>query len=180
MTLYQFEYVLNDRDYVAFSIHHMRNSQANKRSILIIRLLILLILFISFLRNFSDYTEHGILIGGVILYVICFMILWFAMKPLSEFILKVQIEMAKKEGKLPYDREITMEFYEDYFIEITKETENKTKYTKIEKIIIGDNAIYIFVSAMQSFIIPFSVFKSEKQRSKFEFFIKNKTKKLCS
>jgi len=99
------------------------------------------------------------------------------MKPLSEFILKVQIEMAKKEGKLPYDREITMEFYEDYFIEITKETENKTKYTKIEKIIIGDNAIYIFVSAMQSFIIPFSVFKSEKQRSKFEFFIKNKTKK---
>jgi len=113
------------------------------------------------------------------LYVIFYVILWIAMKPLTEFILKVQIEMVKKEGKLPYDRDITMEFYKDYFVEITNETENKTNYTKIEKIIIGDNAIYIFVSAMQSYIIPFSVFKSEKQRSKFEFFIKNKTKKLC-
>ena len=175
MIMYKFEYMLEDRDYVAFSIHHMRNSQANKKSLLITRLLILSIFFLVFLRNFLYYAEHSVFVERLIFYVIFSMILCLAMKPLFEFMLKVQIKMAKKEGKLPYDSNIVMEFYEDYFIEITNETESKTKYTKIEKIIFGDKAIYILLSAIQAVIIPYSAFKTERKRHEFESFIKSRT-----
>ena len=66
-----------------------------------------------------------------------------------------------------------MKFGEDWFFEITSETESKSKYSVIDRVIKGNKAVYVFVNDVQLYLIPFSVFDSEQQEE-FIDFIKGK------
>jgi len=89
--------------------------------------------------------------------------------------LKTTIKLKKKDGKLPYGKNVLILFDEDFFYETTNEAEMKIKYSSIEKTAIGNSAIYIFIGAMQAFIIPLSVFETEKQKSAFLAFVNSKS-----
>ena len=80
----------------------------------------------------------------------------------------------KKYGKLPYGKDVTISFGEDSLIEITPETETKVKYTRIENIVGGTFAIYIYISAVQAFVVPVSVFPSIQEQDEFWNFIHDK------
>lgn len=173
--MYQFKYMLNDDDYWEFNKFHLSNAPANKKALLVLRLMVPVILAISSLLSLNNYKNFYELIAQIILFVIFSVAWFFIVKPLTMLIMKLNIKIIKKDGKLPYGKDVLIQFEEDFFIETTNETETKTKYTSIEKIAAGGNrAIYIYISSVQAFIIPFSVFESEKQRDAFLAFINYK------
>ena len=48
--------------------------------------------------------------------------------------MKKSIKKMKRDGRLPYSNEAVLKFDEESIYEITPNTENKTKYSLIEKI----------------------------------------------
>ena len=89
--------------------------------------------------------------------------------------MRVTIKSMQKGGKMPYDSEMRLCFGDDEVLEITKTAESRVKYTSIEKMHMGDTAIYIYISAMQAFIIPISAFESQAQKAEFIAFVRQKT-----
>jgi len=44
-------------------------------------------------------------------------------------------------------------------------------YDNIEKIMIGNDTVYIFINSIQAAIVPFTVFKTEQEKNEFIHFI---------
>jgi len=181
--LYQFEYNLGEKDYLDFNVFHNVKASENgsKKSIIIFFSAILVVFSLLFIRNhgLNVATFIAIVIFMVII-TLFFLLLTFLVKitrlnnTFTVLILKWQIKSIKKTGKLPFGKENTLRFFEDFMMSIEDGTETKMKYTNIEKVAAGDNAIYIYFSAMQAFIIPFSVFSNEQERNEFYAFINQK------
>jgi len=85
-----------------------------------------------------------------------------------------QIYCSRGDGKLPYGRNTLIRFQAEYIFEMTDEAETKLKYKNIEKIIFGKDVIYIYTSAIQAFLIPFSVFETQEKRDEFCAFLNQK------
>ena len=90
------------------------------------------------------------------------------------FLANREIKKLAKYGKLPYGKDNSLRFGEDFFVEIEDEVESKIKYTSIEKIVCSEHTMYIFLSVLSAVILPFSAFKSDAQRSEFLAFINGK------
>jgi hypothetical protein len=85
--------------------------------------------------------------------------------------MKKRIEKMKKEGRLPYSNEAILKFDDEGIYEITPDTENKTKYSLVEKIAETEKAIYIYVSSLQAYILPLTAFSEETEKLRFLEFI---------
>ena len=125
----------------------------------------------------TTYENTAMIFTTILLYTIISVIWFFVVKPLFMLVMKLNIKLIKKDGRLPYGKDVLIQFNEDYFIENTNETESKVKYEIIEKIVCGMYAIYIYISSIQAFIVPFSVFENEEQRNEFLEFVNNKVGK---
>jgi len=169
---YKFEFKITEQDYLDFNKYHMFNAPAMKKQMLPFRLIIpILFVFISFFQfqgfdsDFIRRTTIGI-IGSIA---------WFFISKFT-FIssIKKNIKNMKKDGKLVSNENTTIQFHDDFLIDITGATETKMGYTNLERVAIGDNAVYIYIGAMQAFIVPLSAFESEAQRNEFLEFINSK------
>jgi hypothetical protein len=170
--MHQFKYTLSDNDYFEFNKHHLFNAPANKGGLVAARLMVpaIFVVFLLLSLVFIGF-DVSLFIGQVVGYTIISVAWGFLVKPFYVFTLKKNIKTMKKHGKLPYVQDILICFDEDSVIETTPETETKMKYTKIERIAESNLAIYVYTSAAQAIILPFSVFESEKQRDDFRDFI---------
>lgn len=171
---YQFKYQLNDKDYLSFNKYHVYHSRSNKKVILALRLIIPLIFVTELLLFHKSYQENGTLVITSVIFSILSVIWFLSARSFLMLIMKINITMIKKDGRLPYSKDVQIELEETSFTEITKEAETKVPYTSIEKVGIDNRAIYIYISAIQAFIIPFSIFKDEEQRKGFLTFLKDK------
>ena len=176
--MYKFNYVLTDNDYFEFNRYHMENAPQMKKQITGLRLIapaMLIIMIILSVLN-RDETEDitAFIIGSSFVFVFISIVWFFAAKLLLMFSLKAQIKLMKKDGKLPYGKNVSIEFDETFFIESTEINETKTKYASIEKIAVSNNMIYVYFSAIQAFILPLSVFESNEQKDAFLLFINDK------
>ncbi|MDR0288146.1 MAG: YcxB family protein [Clostridiales bacterium] len=172
--MYQFKYILNDEDYWEFNKFHLLNAPSNKKNIIMIRLFILIFFALAVLVSLKDFDEVSDLLTLIIVYAVIYGILFFAVKPFFLRMAKRQIKNIKKDGKLPYGKDILINFNEDCFIETTSYHETKTKYSVVEKVVTGNTALYIYTSSIQAVIIPFSAFESDEQKNMFVSFINNK------
>jgi len=172
--LYQFKYTLSEKDYMEFNKYHLLNAPSNKRGIIVLRLLLPLIFLVYLLFSFFLFEEHSSLLIEFIIFAVISVIWFFIVKPLLIFNLKLRIKMIKKDGKLPYGKDVLVQFDEDSFIETIHEAESKANYKIIEKIAVGKNAAYIYINAMQAVIVPFSVFETNEQKNEFLAFINKK------
>ena len=174
--LYYFECKIKDKEYYEFSRFHLLKTPEGKGSVFLARLilpalLVLLFLLPDFMRyeNFADMRIY-------IFFCIMVSIAWFfVVKPLLLLSIKINMNLMKKSGK-QYREDLSIQFYDDYFIVPTGSNDSKIKYANVKRIIVGDSAIYIYVTALQAYIIPFSVFESNKLKSLFLTFIKNISK----
>jgi len=173
--MYQFEFKLDDSDYLEYNKYHRFNSPSGKKNLLIMRLLAP-IFYVAFL--ILTYENPIKLIINFFFFAIISVIFFFIAKPIDILFLKLTLKAIKKDGKLPYGNDVLIQFDEDFFVETTNESETKTNYSKIEKIAVGKKAFYIYVNALQAYIIPFSVFKTEQHRDDFLAFINNKTRTI--
>ena len=88
---------------------------------------------------------------------------------------KGAIRNGKKIGKPWYTQSAVMEFYDDYFKELTDEIKTEAKYSRIERVSINkDKAVYIHMNMVMGFIIPMSAFESREQYDSFIAFLETK------
>ncbi len=108
-----------------------------------------------------------------------FSILWIGYnKKMILKSMKNRMIQLKKEGRLPYSNEAILKFDDEKIHEITPNTENVTKYSLVEKIVVTDNAIYIYFSSIQAYILPVTAFSEEMEKLKFLEFINMKVDML--
>ena len=176
--MYQFNYSLTDKDYFDFNKYHMCNAPAMKKMITGLRILLIALLFFSLLSSLRNHSDATSLLALIIVYTAVSVAWFFAVKPYLVFLTKINIKLIKKDGKLPYGKNVLINFEEDFFVEATNDTEIKGKYKSVEKIAVAGDAIYIYISAMQAFILPISVFESTAQKNEFLEFINGKKREL--
>ena len=176
--LYRFETKTTDKDYYEFNKYHTTDSPDVKKSGLIGKLylpIIFLIMFIYYIIRGDDWYSLSF---SLIIFSIISVVWFFSLKPLSLLFLKLHIKFMKKNGKLPYSNFAILEFYDDYFVEITENTKTEIKYDAIFKVRVNEQkAIYIYQNAVLAYIIPFDVFYSSVARDEFLDFIHQKMNK---
>lgn len=177
--MFEFQYVVSEKDYWEFNKYYIRKNKLN----LIAEIIFGAILLSGFLKiviktavkeNYiKDYGMFAFVML-VALTALAFVLMFFAFRGLEVAILKLSILMMKKNGKLPFGKNVYMRFDEDIVTEITELGESKFPYKTLEKVEKGKNAIYVYISQVQAFIIPYTVFSSQKQHDDFIEYIKNK------
>lgn len=172
---YKFECNLDDKDYYEFNKYHFLNSPDMKKSNFIwkisVPIFFLIILLYSILNN---YDKLYILVSIFLFSIASFVWCW-SYKYLTILFLKFYIKLLKKNGKMPYSSNSTVQFFDDYFEEVTTDTKSEIKYTAILRVDISENNnIYIYTNPILAYIIPFSCFKSVEQQEEFLKFIKEK------
>ena len=173
--MFEFKVSLDDVDYLRFNQYHLLNSPIGKKYLMSFRFIVPLICYVVFVIFFIKDSDFQILL--IIMTVIS--ILWVSFSKI--IILKfmtIGIKKMKKEGRLPYSNEAILKFDDEYIHETTPNTENKTKYSLIEKIAVTEKAIYIYFSSVQAYILPVNAFSEEMERLKFLEFINLKAGNL--
>jgi len=162
--MYQFEYLLSENDYYEFSKFHAFNSQSGKRNLLVLRLIIPIFFSVYILLFLiSKDNSNAVLVEGIV--GILFSVIGVF---ISKFIvirsIKAQIRRMRKDGKLPYGVSSSLQVNEEFLIDESDGIETKIKYANIEKVALGDYAIYVYFNAIQAIVLPFSVFQSQEEK----------------
>ena len=173
--MYKFEFIFSDEDYLEFSVFHYESvSFLAKKTLLFLRWVPPAVNLLLILRRLPVENWFAFLFTSYIMAAIAVVYIVHA-RQISRFIceLTVKIGMAatKKDGRLPYDKNVRLEFHEDYIYEVTERTETKINYASIERVIASPKAVYLYTSAIQALILPFTAFESEEQKAGLRDFI---------
>ena len=174
--MYQFTFTVDEKDYFDFNIYHAKTVPSIKKIVrgLQIMLPVMLALMLLITYRTMEPRQLGFL---VTIYVISSVIWWFLVKPLYTGIMKMMLKLMKKDGRMPFGKNCTIQFGEEVIFEKTEASEMKINYATVEKNMLNRNALYIYISSSQAFIIPFSAFSSDEQKSSFLCFLAEKTGK---
>lgn len=172
--MYQFKFTLSENDYLEFNKHHLLNAPASKKMLLISRLIVPILFALLALLSLLSNDDSIVVIVKLIIYTLASIVWFFNIKHINMRLLKFNMKLLKKDGKLYYGKDVLFQFNEDFFIETSTDAETKLKYTSIERIEEGKNALYIYIGAIQAYMIPFSVFETTEQKNEFLDFINNK------
>ncbi len=177
---FKFNVNLTDEDYLNFNSFTMLNTPQGKLSVKNLRVMIALIFFLIgvFVLITRDYSPNVQVLFFVLISA-WFILLQLLLKKMLKRSWKRQLIKMKKAGKSVYTPESEICFYDDVFVETTPCEKNELKYSVIEDVsVVGENAIYIYVSALKAYILPFSCFESKEQWDDFATFIKTKCDKV--
>ena len=172
--MYKFEFELDDDDYIAFNRYHIHHSPASKRSLLLTRFLMPLF-FIAFSIYMANKVEYPILNYSIFGVISAVWIVFF--NRYCDHLLRKQIAKLKKTGKLPFGRNVSLQFEEEAIAEYTERGEQKMNYATLEQIAVDNNAVYLYIGAVQACIIPLRVFANDGERQAFLTFINAKIPK---
>lgn len=176
---FQFNVSVNDQDYLEYNTFCMSRAPYGKKQFKNFRVSLTVIFAIAFLVTlFNGGISLESALGTIPLIVI-FALFQIFFEKIFAWSLKAQIKNLKKHGKAAYSMESVMEFYEDYFIEITPENKSEVKYSAIERVSVVDNKmIYFHFNNILSYMLPLASFESKEQYENFLEFIKTKCEKV--
>jgi len=176
---YTFSYTINQDDYFQYNRYHIRNAPHVKRRQQIMRFVFSAVLiaigaFITFINRSIDAMTFI-----AVFYIIIGLLYLIFYYKLVDFTIKRSIKRLQKSGRLHYDKEITYEFGDDFFREITPDSTSEVKYSMITRIAEGKpaegkRAIYVYINLQQAHIIPLRVFADEQERDSFLQFLNSK------
>lgn len=158
-----------------FNQYHVIHSQTGKKAILstkflylILTALVILVFYVT-ADNFETFLFKAAAMAIVAAIGIIFT------KKLILGSVKRQIKNLKKSGRLPYSTSSIVIFEAEDIQEITQTSESKTSYCLVEKIILANNAVYIYFSVAQAFIIPDRYFETMQEKQSLLQLLKQKT-----
>ncbi|RPF47342.1 YcxB-like protein [Hydrogenoanaerobacterium saccharovorans] len=170
------DYKLNENDYLMFNEYHLLNSYTGKKSLTTFRMMLPIISLLAILIFFIASADlELILIEVALLFILSIVWIIFS-KNMLIISMKKNIKKLTKDGKLPFSEEGTLIFDDDFISDKNSTTESKTRYTSVQKFCITDKAVYIYFSAVQAYIVPFSAFLTETDKQDFINFINQKFK----
>ena len=172
--MFEYKITLDDNDYLIFNQYHLLNSNSGKKYLKTTRFFVPFIFFmfvVIFCIAGADFEL--ILIEAILMTILSVLWIGFSEKLILKSMNKRILKM-KRESRLPYSNEAILKFDEEKIHEITPNTENKTYYSMVEKIIATERAIYIYFSSVQAYILPVTVFSEEMEKREFLKFINGK------
>lgn len=169
---------ITEEDFLRFNIEHIKISKSGKiaTGLLCISCILLTalggIVFFSIAKGYSyptfiPTTETIVLVIFMIIY------LAFFRQKIFNKTLKRMIKLQKKDGKLPFTENSTIEFCEEEIYESTESSSNHIKYSELTKVHYTDNEMYLYIDSQRALIIPYSQLGEDKE--KVVNFIKQKT-----
>lgn len=169
--MYQINVNLTDKDYWAFNRYYRYRHPAGRifRGIGIVDTYLMLIAS-AYYAELLFFWGTPIIVPFSIT-VLLSTVLMFLIIPLGDLLLKWNL---KRYGSLPYDKETILEFHEDYLTDKAHDIETVVNYFNIDRIGVGKTAIYIYIGLSEAIIIPFRVFETDIQKTKFLKFIHQK------
>ena len=163
---YQFEFEISEKDYRDFTIY-VHDAQIKRSKWVSGVIFILAFLLMFFVRG--SLLSYFILLSLAVALILSFS------GVLMRWLVNISIRRMKKEGKLPYENKNLLQFQDDFIFGIADGTETRVPYTKIEKVKLHKEVMYIFISVLQAYIIPLSIFETVEQQNEFLTFIKHKS-----
>ena len=152
-----FEFVtkITEQDYLEFCYFHDVESKQGKKQLMKSRLVllgfyVLLMLMMILLVGWKAYTAWYILIVSA--YALIRLLL---MKRSMKRNIRRGIKNMKKTGKLPYDEESKLEFFDNMFVEIGSTNRTEYKYQAVERVcVVKDQFVLIYINSAQANVIP--------------------------
>ena len=145
---------MTENDYLKFNEYYLEPSNAGKKTIRNIRVLfpaVLLCILIILIAVKADLTLI-IIISSVF---VSFSIIWQFIAPkIIKSGLKSNIKQIKKDGKLSYSENSTLEFNDEGITEATENSTLKVKYSDVISAGFAKDYIFIFFEAEKAFSIP--------------------------
>lgn len=150
----KFKINLTDDDFIAFNIYYIFKSKGGKRSITIGRSSVLIVAILAIIAfAVARGASKVLLVEAVVLLVIA--ILWFFLYPnlIKRSVAKRLLKM-RREGNLPYETEVELDFSESQVSEKTESSFRETPYSDFSQIQETDQYIYLEKHTAESMIIP--------------------------
>lgn len=172
---YKFQIHLDDNDYLEFNKFHMLRSPYGKKQIMSLRMtmcaITLAMVLISLIIN-SFSIDSFISVIPLLVIITLFQI---SLKKITISNLKSAISRAKKKGKMPYSPSSVIEFFDEGFMETTKDQRTEQKYSALERVcVVEGKYVYLYVNNIMAHIIPNVSFDSREQYKEFLSFINEK------
>ena len=174
---YKLDNTLTDEEYFCCrkftSLHYGKKA----RSLARLTACLMIFVFLGFFFKAEGVTTPSIITGAVL---ILWLIIWqIIYKPLCVRRIKKNIAAEKKKGKKLYSKQSVMEFYDDYFRDITENMKYEVNYSVVASVSIVENKIIILHTDNGIiFFLPVSVFETKEQCDDFLSFIKTKCSKV--
>ncbi len=173
--LFQLDIKLTEEDYLAFNCFHALESSYGKKQRRRNRIFFAVAMVIVIVSNIcaEGWTTfsaiYAILLG---LFTVLYMLLF---KKISKLNIKVQLKRLKKMGKLPFDPESKLEFYEDKLVEISASKRIEQGYDAIEQIyIVRDRFVLMYQSSVAVYVLPLPQLKEQLEQEDFLRFLSQK------
>ena len=175
-TIYNFKYSISEDNYLAYSIFAHENLNNLGWTKFMPYLFISAAFIGALLLGFFRVPDVPFLVVVPITSVLVYFITILYVASSYEAGLKKSMKKIIDKGfKLPFGRNVEVLCNDEGFISVDELAETRIKYTSVTQIAEGKDAVYVFFSALQAFIIPFSAFENEAQRNEFLAFLKGKS-----
>ena len=146
---------LNDEDYVAYNIAYQFQTKNGKTGVTINRwitpALSLMFILCFWLCGFPLYI---IIAECITLTALSVYSVLTTEKRIKKRIRK-QVENLKKQGKLPYENEATIDISEEMIMEYTPSTSKRILWSEITQILYDEEHVYLMFSVIQALMIPY-------------------------
>ena len=178
---FKFDITLTDSDYLDYNLFHQNKSPYGKKQINSMGWLLLgIFVGIMFIALFVGGFSKDSFINTIPI-VISFVLIRVFLKKILSLSTKKYVKLLKKTGKMGYSPKSVLEFYDDYFVEITPDEKTERKYSALERISVVENkVVYLHVNNVMAYILPMSAFESLEQYYFFMSFIKTKCSAIDS
>ncbi len=171
-----FHIQVNEEDYIQFNIYHAFHSKQGKKTLLLGRLLCFFfsacIITILLLAGIG----RSLLLGEIVGLLVISTVWCLTYSTHTKKRIRKAIQAMKKEGKLPYNEEATIEFGETEIVESTAREINKTAYSEIIDICETEDYLYLKKGAVNYIILPIRCL--EGKAAELADFIRKKTSQV--
>ena len=170
--MFEFEYTMTKEDYLRYNEYHFLNSKSGKTQIKRYRWTVGIVAAVMFAFAVYYTVELGfdVLVGALLMLGAVSGVCMIFGKKIIMRNLKKAVDKAAADGKAPYGYKSAISFKDEYIECISELKETKIRYGAIEKVCSSDDAVYIYIEALQALVLPERVFADEAQkRSLLEF-----------
>lgn len=178
--LYQFNIHLTEDDYVAFNQFHAFESPQGKKLIRNSRMIlpvvtVVLAAMVFLVDGLSSFAVTYAIVLGLftVFYVAGF-------QKIMHFVIRKQIKMLKKTGKLPFDPVSTIAFYDDKMAEITASRRTEQGYDAIERVcVVREKYVLLYNSSVGAYILPIPQIRQQANLEELLGFLTQKCGKVA-
>ena len=148
--IYTFEYALDEDAYAEYSLYSSYSKPEIRRQATAQKYLS--VLFYVAIGVYGNFVVRDWLLTVTFLLLAVYVMITYRMSIRKN--IRRSIQRMKNTGKLPFESNEAMHFTDRELVCVAEENTSITKYTAIERIVVGKNALYLYKNAISAYILP--------------------------